>query len=64
MFFQENERCLFCEIDARDAVIFTKSIKNWEGEKKMPKDEKERVVSLIEKYYKEIYNPNAKLYHK
>ena len=35
LFFQENEKALICEIDAVNEVIYSKSIKNWEGEKKM-----------------------------
>lgn len=64
LFFQENEKCLLCEIDARNAVIFTKSVKNWEGEKKMSKDEKARVLILIVRYYKEVYNPDVTLFDK
>ncbi len=64
LFFQENNKGLICEIDAAHGVIFTKSIKKWEGEKKMKSEEKQRVVKLIEKYYKEVYNPEVKLYEK
>ena len=61
LFFQENDNCLLCEIDAVHGVIFTKSIKKWEGKGKMSKTEKNRVIELIEKYYKEVYNPKVKL---
>lgn len=61
LFFQENEKALICEIDAVHAVIYTKSIKNWEGEKKMKTEERERVISLIVEYYKKIYNPTVVL---
>ena len=64
LFFQENEKCLLCEIDARNAVIFTKSIKKWEPKTKMSSEEKKRITNLIEKYYKEVYNPNVILYNK
>ncbi|AIM35270.1 hypothetical protein KO02_00260 [Sphingobacterium sp. ML3W] len=61
LFFQENKNVLLCEIDAEHAVIYVKSIKNWEGNKKMNAEERMRVITLIEKYYKEIYNPSVEL---
>lgn len=61
LFFQENNKALICEINAVDALVFTKSVKNWEGEKKMSTEEKERVLALIKKYYAEVYNPEVKL---
>jgi len=61
LFFQENDKALICEIDAVHAVIFTKTIKKWEGEKEMSVEEKKRVTNLIQKYYKEVYNPDVKL---
>jgi hypothetical protein len=61
LFFQENDKALICQINAFHSVIFTKTIKNWEGEKKMAHEEKNRVVNLIEKYYKLVYNPEVKL---
>lgn len=64
LFFQENDKCLLCEIDARNAIIFTKSIKKWEPNIKMSPEEKKRVIDLVEKYYKEVYNPDVKLYDK
>ncbi|CAA0157013.1 hypothetical protein ACE1MK_13270 [Tenacibaculum maritimum] len=64
LFFQENEKCLLCEIDARNAIIFIKSIKKWETKTKMSSEEKKRVINLVEKYYKEVYNPNVVLYNK
>lgn len=62
LFFQENDRCLLCVIDARNAAIYTKSIKKWEPNEKMSSKEMKRVIALVEKYYKEVYNPDAKLY--
>lgn len=59
LFFQENERALICEIDAVSGTIYSKSIKNLEGEKKMSTEERDRIILLIAKYYKEIYNPNV-----
>lgn len=59
LFFQENEKALICEIDATHATIYTKKIKNWDGEKKMSSIERDRVISLIVKYYKKVYNPNV-----
>jgi hypothetical protein len=61
LFFQENDKALICEINAVEGVIYTKSVKNWEGEKKMSAEEKERVLGLIKKYYAEVYNPAVKL---
>lgn len=55
LFFQENNKCLFCEIDASNGVVFSKSIKRWE-----PK-EKRRVIALVEKYYRKIYHPDVKI---
>ncbi|AIM37864.1 hypothetical protein KO02_15095 [Sphingobacterium sp. ML3W] len=62
LFFQENEKALLCDIDAAYAIIYVKSIKNWEGEKKMNVQERGRVIALIEKYYKEVYNPGVELH--
>ncbi len=59
LFFQENEKALICEIDAVNGVIYSKSIKNWEDERKMSPEERNRIIALIDKYYKEIYNPNV-----
>lgn len=61
LFFQENDKALICEINAVEALVFTKSVKNWEGEKKMSAEEKERVLTLIKKYYAEVYNPAVKM---
>lgn len=55
LFFQENEKALLCVIDAIDSIIYVKSIKNWEGEKKMNEAEKNRVLALIKYYYKIVY---------
>ena len=63
LFFQENENALICDIDAVDAIIYARSIKNWDGQKKMQKSEKERVLSLIEKYYKNYINENVTVSH-
>lgn len=63
LFFQENDKALICQINAGYGIIFIKSIKNWEGEKKMSESEKNRVVNLIKKYYREIYNPDVKMSH-
>jgi hypothetical protein len=61
LFFQENDKALICQIDAVNGVIFTKSIKNWEGQRRMDANEKSRVITLLEKYYKQVYNPDVKL---
>lgn len=61
LLFQENDKVLICQIDAVHAIIYSKSIKKWEGEKKMSSAEKQRVILLIEKYYKLAYNPNVKI---
>lgn len=55
LFFQENDKALICEIDAVDSLVFTKSIKNWSGYKKMNEAERNRVVELIKHYYKMAY---------
>ena len=59
LFFQENERALICEIDAINGVIYSKSIKKWEGAKKMNTEEHNRIIALIATYYKESYNLNV-----
>lgn len=59
LFFQENDNYLICQIDAYPGVIYASSIKNWEGKGKMKKEEKERILLLIEKYYKMFYNPDV-----
>ena len=59
LFFQENEKYLFCLIEARHGVIYANSIKKWEPNEKMSPSEKARVARLIEKYYKEVYNPDG-----
>ncbi len=62
LFFSENNRGLVCSIDAVQGIIYKSSIKIWNSNKeKMNKGEKERIANLIEKYYKQIYNPNARL---
>jgi len=62
LFFQENEKILFCDIDAAHAIIYVKSIKNWEGQKKMNAEERMCVIALIEKSYKEFYDPSVELH--
>ncbi|MCG8537307.1 MAG: hypothetical protein MI808_19635 [Pseudomonadales bacterium] len=61
LFFQENDKALVCVIDAVHSVIFEKSIKNWEGEKRMSKGERSRVSELIIQYYKKAINENVTL---
>lgn len=59
LFFQENDKALICQIDASNSVIFSKTIKKWNGKKKMTKQEKERITSLIKKYYECVYDSNV-----
>ena len=61
LFFQENNQALICQVDARHSVIYTRSIKSWEGEKRMSQNEKDRVIALIEKYYQKVYCPDKKV---
>jgi hypothetical protein len=60
LFFQENDKALICQIDAVHSIVYSKTIKNWEGEKKMSEVEKHRVIELVEKYYKLVYSPAVK----
>jgi hypothetical protein len=62
LFFQENDNGLICQIDAVNSIIFTNSVKEWEGKKRMSKEEKQRVIGLIKKYYSEIYDSNVRLH--
>ncbi|MDR6786624.1 hypothetical protein [Pedobacter africanus] len=58
----ENEKGLICTIDAAHGAIFTRSIKQWDSTgKKMSRKERIRVTGLIEKYYREFYNPTVVL---
>lgn len=59
LFFQEDEKALICEVDAANAVIFAKSIKNWNNTKKMPADERKRVVELVFELYRRCINNNV-----
>ena len=61
LFFQENDQALICQVDAVNSIIYTRSIKSWEGQKKMSQREKERVTALIEKYYQKVYSPNKEV---
>jgi hypothetical protein len=62
LFFKENERGLICAIDALNGIIYTKSIKSWDSTgEKIKKDERERLIKLIEKYYKQVYNMKVEL---
>jgi hypothetical protein len=61
LFFQENDKALICDIDAANNIIYSASIKNWEGSKKMPDLEKERVIKLIETFYKIYIDENVKV---
>ena len=61
LFFQENDKCLLCLIDAKNAMIYSKSIKKWEPNEKMSSSERKRVIALVEKYYREVYHPDVKL---
>lgn len=59
-FFQENEKALTCEIDAADNIIYSASIKKWEGPQEMSDLENERVLKLIETYYKIYIDDDVK----
>lgn len=61
LFFQENDKALICEIDAAHNIIYSASIKKWEGSQKMPDLEKERVLKLIETYYKIYIDDGVKV---
>lgn len=62
LFFRENDKGLICSIDAVNAVIYTQSIKTWDSTgTKMNKEERKRVIGLIEECYKKVYNPNVNL---
>lgn len=62
LFFQENGKALICEIDAINSILYTDSIKNWSGCKKMDKIEKDRVINLIKYYYLRVYKNNLILH--
>jgi hypothetical protein len=65
LFFRENDKALICTIDAVHGAIYKDSIKAWDiPEKKMDNEEKERVVRLIYKFYKERLNPEAHVYQR
>jgi hypothetical protein len=65
LFFRENDKALICTIDAVHGVIYKDSINGWDTpEKKMDNAEKERVVRLIYKFYKERLNPEVRVYEK
>lgn len=60
LLFMENDKGLICTMDAVHGAIFTRSIRQWDSTgKKMSKKERERVIGLVEKYYKELLNPNV-----
>ncbi len=57
LIFKENEKGLICHIDAEHGVIYQKSIKIWDTtNEKIRETEKDRIVELIVKYYKQFYN--------
>lgn len=60
LFFMENDKGLICTIDAEHGAIFTRSVKKWDStDKKMSPKERQRVVGLIQQYYRRFYNPNV-----
>ena len=59
LFFQEDENTLVCEIDAANAVIFSKSIKSWSNKTKISGAEKQRVISIIVELYRKYINANV-----
>jgi len=62
LFFQENDKYLFCSVNAEKAIIEVDSIRKWEPNKRMSPKEKARVVGLVEKYYRKVYHSDVKLY--
>lgn len=62
LLFMENEKGLICTIDAAHGAIFTRSVRQWDSTgKKMNKEERVRVIGLIEHYYRKFYNAHVVL---
>ena len=62
LFFKENDRGLLCHIDKISNVIYGNSITTWGShDEDMDKEEQERVLALILKYYKKTYGQSAKI---
>ncbi len=56
---------MICDIDAVHGSIHKNSINVWDTHNiKMNKEEKERVLRLIYKFYKERLNPNATVWER
>jgi len=62
LFFQQDNKSLICEIDAVNAVIFTKTIREWHDGKKIKPSERDLLVKNILFYYGIVYNKDVKVH--
>lgn len=55
LFFQIKDKAIICVISARDAMLSKKSLKKWDDGQTINESERERLSTIISKYYKLSY---------
>lgn len=55
LFFQEQGDGFVCVFDAVHQVLYTRSIKSWDGQGKMSASEKDRTIKVLGIAYKNIF---------
>ncbi|HEX6426561.1 MAG TPA: hypothetical protein VF008_02700 [Niastella sp.] len=64
MFFQQNDAGFICDISARYAVIMPDSIVEWDNGNKISGEEKDKLLEVIKRLYKQTYLDDLELYSK
>lgn len=62
LFFQENDRALFCEISARESLIDPGSVKRWDDKTPVSAEEKTRLLPLMQELYKRAYKDELRIW--
>ncbi|WP_143305679.1 hypothetical protein [Chitinophaga vietnamensis] len=62
LFFQENDKALFCDVSARYALIHPNTIQQWDNGNKISDEERERIIQQIVHLYKLAYRDDLKVF--
>jgi hypothetical protein len=62
LFYQENDRALLCEIEARFAVINPETIAQWDDNTEIGTTERAAILEKIITLYKKAYKDDLKIF--
>lgn len=60
LFYQQENRALICEIQPTESIVYTDSIKRWDDGKPVTDEEKRRIITRLDSYFKKYQEAEAK----